>query len=109
MTVSQRNNVHVSGQGLKTVLFAHGFGCDQHMWRFVTPAFEQDYRLVLFDHVGAGQSDITASGEGDDLAQGVAPLQAARHTYARRRVRIVLDRLLNPRRDLFAEISMRML
>jgi sigma-B regulation protein RsbQ len=42
------------------MLFAHGFGCDQNMWRFVTPAFEDDYRVVLFDHVGAGNSDLSA-------------------------------------------------
>ncbi|MCC2672504.1 MAG: Hydrolase [Armatimonadetes bacterium] len=41
------------------MLFAHGFGCDQHMWRLVAPAFD-DYRTILFDHVGAGQSDLSA-------------------------------------------------
>jgi sigma-B regulation protein RsbQ len=56
-----RNNVHVSGQhGGQPMVFAHGFGCDQNMWRFVTPAFEDDYRIVLFDHVGAGNSDLSA-------------------------------------------------
>src|SRR5205085_106718 len=38
----------------------HGFGCDQNMWRFVTPAFENDYRIVLFDYVGSGKSDLSA-------------------------------------------------
>ncbi|HYG82758.1 MAG TPA: alpha/beta hydrolase, partial [Pyrinomonadaceae bacterium] len=42
------------------MLFAHGFGCDQNMWRFVTPAFEDDYRIVLFDYVGSGKSDLEA-------------------------------------------------
>ncbi len=42
------------------MLFAHGFGCDQNMWRLVTPAFENEYRIVLFDHVGAGKSDLSA-------------------------------------------------
>jgi len=41
------------------MLFAHGFGCDQHMWRFVAPAFESDYRVILFDHLGAGKSDLS--------------------------------------------------
>ena len=41
-------------------MFAHGFGCDQNMWRFVTPAFEEDYRIILFDYVGAGKSDISS-------------------------------------------------
>ncbi len=42
------------------MLFAHGFGCDQNMWRFVTPAFENDYQIVLFDYVGSGKSDLAA-------------------------------------------------
>ena len=41
-------------------MFAHGFGCDQTMWRFVTPDFEVDHRVVLFDHVGSGNSDLSA-------------------------------------------------
>jgi sigma-B regulation protein RsbQ len=56
----RRNNVRVSGQGHPPMLFAHGFGCDQNMWRFVAPAFEAAHRVVLFDHVGAGQSDVSA-------------------------------------------------
>lgn len=42
------------------MLFAHGFGCDQNMWRFVTPAFESDFQIVLFDYVGSGKSDLSA-------------------------------------------------
>jgi sigma-B regulation protein RsbQ len=42
------------------MMFAHGFGCDQEMWRLVVPAFADDHRIVLFDHVGAGNSDLTA-------------------------------------------------
>jgi len=42
------------------MVFAHGFGCDQNMWRFVAPAFEDDFRVILFDHVGAGGSDLSA-------------------------------------------------
>lgn len=61
MDVISRNNVRVSGRaGGPPLLFAHGFGCDQHMWRFVTPAFEADHRIVVFDHVGAGGSDTSA-------------------------------------------------
>ena len=58
--VLRRNNVRVSGRGTTPMLFAHGFGCDQHMWRFVAPAFEDDYRVVLFDYVGCGRSDLGA-------------------------------------------------
>ncbi|HEX2048021.1 MAG TPA: alpha/beta hydrolase [Acidimicrobiales bacterium] len=61
MTALARNNVRVTGnQSGQPILFAHGFGCDQNMWRYVTPAFEDDYRIVLFDHVGAGRSDHSA-------------------------------------------------
>ena len=56
----RRNNVRVSGQGTHTLMFAHGFGCDQAMWRFVAPCFEDEFRVVLFDHVGAGASDTLA-------------------------------------------------
>lgn len=56
--VRVRNNVNERGQGTQPLLFAHGFGCDQHMWRFVAPAFEDDYRVVLFDFVGSGRSDL---------------------------------------------------
>ena len=55
--VIERNNVRVSGSGSQPMLFAHGFGCDQNMWRYVVPAFADDYRIVLFDYVGSGQSD----------------------------------------------------
>ncbi|HYE73030.1 MAG TPA: alpha/beta hydrolase, partial [Blastocatellia bacterium] len=55
-----RNNVKVFGAGTQPMLFAHGFGCDQNMWRFVTPAFESDYRIILFDYVGSGKSDLRA-------------------------------------------------
>ncbi len=50
----------MSGTGKQALVFAHGFGCDQNMWRFVTPAFEDSYKIVLFDNVGAGKSDSTA-------------------------------------------------
>ena len=60
MSIQQRNNIHIEGSGTKTMLFAHGFGCDQNMWRFVTPAFQDNYRIVLFDYVGSGNSDLSA-------------------------------------------------
>lgn len=58
--ILRRNNVKIIGNGDEVILFAHGFGCDQNMWRFVTPAFENDYKIVLFDYVGCGKSDMTA-------------------------------------------------
>jgi sigma-B regulation protein RsbQ len=61
MDVLVRNNVTVAGRpDGQPMLFAHGFGCDQNMWRLVTPAFEDEYRIVLFDSVGAGGSDLSA-------------------------------------------------
>ena len=61
MGVVERNNVTLSGNAAgQPMVFAHGFGCDQNMWRFVAPAFADDYRIVLFDHVGAGGSDLSA-------------------------------------------------
>jgi sigma-B regulation protein RsbQ len=57
--VLRRNNVCVKGSG-QPMLFAHGFGCDQGMWRHVAPAFTEDHQVVLFDHVGAGGSDTKA-------------------------------------------------
>ena len=78
MSVLKRNNVNISGNLEKSMIFAHGFGCDQNMWRFVQPAFETSYRTILFDHVGAGGSDLrafdpekyaTLSGYADDLIE----------------------------------------
>jgi len=60
MSAVTRYNVKTSGRGTTPMLFAHGFGCDQNMWRLVTPSFEDDYRIVLFDYVGHGRSDFAA-------------------------------------------------
>ncbi len=61
MDVIRRNNVNVSGRpDGRPAIFAHGFGCDQNMWRFVAPAFEATHRVVVFDHVGFGESDHAA-------------------------------------------------
>jgi sigma-B regulation protein RsbQ len=74
--IIERNHVRVMGDGSQPMLFAHGFGCDQNMWRYVTPAFARDYRVVLFDYVGSGQSDKSAYDAGrygrlDGYAQDV--------------------------------------
>lgn len=61
MDVIRRHNVSVGGrEKAQPVLFAHGFGCDQHMWRFVTPHFERDYKVVLFDLAGSGAANPAA-------------------------------------------------
>ena len=64
MSVLSRNNVVVKGTGDRAMIFAHGFGCDQNMWRFVAPAFEREFTTILFDHVGAGRSDLSAYSRG---------------------------------------------
>lgn len=82
--VWHRNNVHVVGvPSGRPIVFAHGFGCSQEMWRHVTPGFVQDHCVVLFDHVGAGGSDLSAyerskydslHGYADDLLEILAAL-----------------------------------
>jgi sigma-B regulation protein RsbQ len=84
MSIYQRHNINIIGSGEKTLIFAHGFGCDQNMWRLVAPAFQHDCRVVLFDYVGFGKSDVkqydskkysTLQGYADDvleIAQAVA-------------------------------------
>lgn len=78
MSVIHRNNVVVRGSGERTIVFSHGFGCDQAMWRLVEPSFESDFTTVRFDHVGAGRSDLSAydpekysslAGYADDLVE----------------------------------------
>jgi len=56
----RKNNVLLRGAGERTVVFSHGLGCDLNAWAKVAPAFEADARVVLFDHVGAGRSDLAA-------------------------------------------------
>jgi sigma-B regulation protein RsbQ len=74
----RRYNVTVSGSGDRTIMFAHGFGCDQTMWEPVARNFENDFRVVLFDYLGHGQSDLSAysaeryaklEGYADDVVQ----------------------------------------
>jgi sigma-B regulation protein RsbQ len=61
METTQRNAVTVTGDpNGQPMMFSHGFGCDQNMWRFVWPAFADAYQIVLFDHVGSGTSDLSA-------------------------------------------------
>jgi len=70
--VVERNNVTMRGEG-RPIVFAHGFGCSQDMWRLVAPHFVDDHRVVLFDHVGAGASDLSAYRPGKyDSLEGYA-------------------------------------
>ncbi|MFE9567316.1 alpha/beta fold hydrolase [Streptomyces sp. NPDC006692] len=64
MDIARRNNVTVTGNPRgRTVVLAHGFGCDQNMWRLTVPALVEHYRVVLFDYVGSGRSDPSAFSE----------------------------------------------
>lgn len=89
--VTERFNVHVTGpQGAPPMLFAHGFGCDQNMWRFVAPQFTSTHRVVLFDFAGAGGADRAAydesrhsslSGYADDVLEICAALHLQGVTF----------------------------
>jgi sigma-B regulation protein RsbQ len=81
MNVQKRNNVHVFGDGPVTLVFAHGFGFDQTIWRYLTDAFASRYQIILLDLVGSGQSDLSAydrvrhgtlEGHADDLLEILA-------------------------------------
>ncbi|KHF39395.1 alpha/beta fold hydrolase [Halalkalibacter okhensis] len=58
--IIKRNNIKVQGSGSRSMLFAAGFGCDQNVWNSVAKAFEKDYKIILFDYVGSGNSDLQA-------------------------------------------------
>ena len=64
MTVQTRHNVTVEGDGPLTLVFAHGFGCDQNMWRLLAPAYAKRYRTIRYDLVGSGRSDLSAYDRG---------------------------------------------
>lgn len=58
--IQNRNDVNIKGNGEKTIIFAPGFGCDQTVWNSLSELFESDYKVILFDYVGMGKSDVTA-------------------------------------------------
>jgi len=61
VSVAEKHNLRTRGRkDGQPMLLAHGFGCDQNMWRLLTPAFEDDYHVIVFDYVGAGESDLSA-------------------------------------------------
>jgi sigma-B regulation protein RsbQ len=60
MSTKARNSVRVFGDGKETMIFSHGYGCDQNMWRLLTPDFAARYRIIVFDLVGSGRSDLKA-------------------------------------------------
>ena len=114
--ILRRNNVHVSGAGTQPMVFAHGFGCDQNMWRLITPAFEADYRIVLFDFVGSGKSDLrfydpkryaALEGYADDLLEVCDALELSDVILVAHSVSSMIGVLAaNRRPELFAHVIM---
>jgi sigma-B regulation protein RsbQ len=116
MSVIERNNVRVSGQGNRVLMFAHGFGCDQSMWRLVAPAFASTFRIVLFDHVGAGRSDLTQfsmakyaslQGYADDVIEIIRELALERVVFVGHSVSAMIGALASIKvPDLFEALVM---
>jgi sigma-B regulation protein RsbQ len=106
MSVARRNNVRVSGDGPATMFFAHGFGCDQNMWRLLAPAYAGRYRTVLFDLVGSGNSDPAAydrkkygslQGYADDVVEIVEELGQGPALFVGHSVSAMIGMLANLR------------
>lgn len=110
---------HVTESGLETgptMIFAHGFGCDQHMWRLVAPAFAADFRVVAFDYVGAGASDVSAydperystlGGYADDVIEILDALEVKDVIFVGHSVSSMVGALASIKRpDLFERLVM---
>ncbi|NYJ14105.1 sigma-B regulation protein RsbQ [Rhizobium leguminosarum] len=116
MDIIDRNNVIVSGRGDEAMVFAHGFGCDSNMWRFVAPAFEGKYRVVLFDNVGAGKSDLkaysfekyaTLDGYADDVVEIIDALSLKKVIFVGHSVSAMVGLIAARKRpDLFKSLVM---
>jgi sigma-B regulation protein RsbQ len=116
MSVIERNNVQMSGHGNRVLMFAHGFGCDQSMWRLVAPAFAESFRIVLFDHVGAGRSDLTQfskikyaslQGYADDVIEIIEELALERVVFVGHSVSAMIGALASIKApDLFEALVM---
>lgn len=114
MNVVKRNNITISGNGKQPMLFAHGFGCDQNMWRFITPSFHNNYKMVLFDHVGAGKSDLSAydrekygelNGYASDILEIIDALKLSDVIFVGHSVSCMIGQLAaNERPDLFSKL-----
>src|SRR5438309_10920607 len=112
MDIARRNNVNVTGSGAATLVFAHGFGCDQSMWRFMQPAYAKRYRTVMFDLVGSGKSDLSAydpkkydslHGYAADVVEIVEQFAAGPTIFVGHSVSAMIGMLANiARPDLFA-------
>ena len=114
MSVIKRNNIALTGRGAEVMMFVHGLGCDQNMWRFVTPAFAERYRILLLDLVGAGGSDLSAysrvkygtlQGYADDVLEICRELDLSRVIFVGHSVSAMIGVLAaNKRPDLFSRL-----
>jgi len=117
MSVRERHHVRITGDPSgRPMVFAHGFGCDQAMWRFVAPEFERDHRVVLFDLVGAGHSDVSAydpvrysslDGYADDVVELVRDLELTDVVFVGHSVSAIIGVLAVTRApELFSQLVM---
>ena len=116
MSVRQRNNVNVLGDGPTTMFLAHGFGCDQNMWRLLHPTYSRRYRTVLFDLVGSGNSDLSAydknkystlQGYADDIVEIAREFGSERNIFVGHSVSATIGMLADLKApDLFAAHAM---
>ena len=74
MSLVERHSITIRGQGEKSMIFLHGYGCDQNIWRLLTPYFERSHSLVLYDQMGAGKSDLRAYDKASGKEVGAVPL-----------------------------------
>lgn len=114
--IYSRHHIEVAGPDAQPMLFAHGFGCDQNMWRYVAPAFKHEFRTVLFDHIGSGQSDLraydnerhsTLQGYADDVLEICEALALERIIFVGHSVSCMIGLLASIRRpELFSRLIM---
>lgn len=114
--ILKRNNVNIVGSGEKVLVLAHGFGCEQSMWRYILPAFTQDYQVVLFDYVGSGNSDLTAydpekynqlEGYAEDVVDVIEALHLSDVTFIGHSVSAMIGLLAaNQRPELITDLVM---
>lgn len=113
--LSAHNVVLTGAADGPVIVFAHGFGCDQHMWRFVAPHFEPTYRVVLFDHVGAGQAQApydpdryaTLDGYADDVVRVLEELDLRDVVFVGHSVSAMIGALAQARApERFAALAM---
>lgn len=114
MNVIERNHITFHGSGQKSMLMAHGYGCDQNIWRLLSPAFEDAYQLILFDHVGAGKSDTsqynrskyaTLHGYADDIIEIAEQLDVSQGVFVGHSVSAIIGILAAIKRpEIFSQL-----